>query len=420
MNIHGQQGDIKDRFKNVFISQKNSGYLFDMIINKVIKSYPHFNNILLEFIETYKMNMVNLQEFILNDNFFLIYENNKKLEDVLIALNKITVSKFEYLLIQDLNKKYTNDEFDNYQVQNQDQNQHQNQDQNQHQNQVQNQHQNQVQNQHQNNFDESDKYSENEIELSERYIHFMSNDSYKNKGRYLYNIDVPKLKSIDLQSIYLKCDMYNINELNNKFYIIEQNVKTLITIPVGYYSIQNLVDCMTKFLNLLSVNKNKDYTFKIFLNILKNRVCFTINNNNEHNNNRNNYNYSLLFIENEYNYNLQKICGFDKIIYANNSIYVAENPPNTNIFEKIYMQIFLNDIPLNKYETTKNNFCYYDILRLDMEKDFGKGLTFNSENNQYDLYKEFDLNTISFQFNNNHEYTLDNLNFEIIVRFEYN
>jgi hypothetical protein len=80
MNIHGQQGDIKDRFKNVFISQKNSGYLFDMIINKVIKSYPHFNNVLLEFIETYKMNMVNLQEFILNDNFFLIYENNKKYE----------------------------------------------------------------------------------------------------------------------------------------------------------------------------------------------------------------------------------------------------------------------------------------------------------------------------------------------------
>ncbi len=407
MNIHGtlpsndifvtgNQGNIKERLKNVFISQKNSGYLFDMIIKKIIKTYPQYNNILIEYIETYKMNMINLQELIFDDNFILIYENKKELEDVLIALNKITVGKFEYLLLQDLNKKHVEVESEKYQDRN-----------------------NSIKEITENEIDKT----ENDIELKERYdkrIHFMSDDSYKNnKGQYMYNIHVPKLKSIDLQSIYLKCNMYNINELNNKFYIIEQNVKTLITIPIGYYSIHNLLDCMTKFLNLSSINKNKDYTFKLFVNMLKNRVYFTTNNNNTNNNNNNTF--SLLFIENDYNYNLQKICGFNRISYANNSIYMAENSPDTNIFEKIYVQIFLNDIPLNKYETTKKNFCYYDILHLDMEKDFGKTLTFSSENNQYDIDidEDFDLKTIGFQFNNNYNYSLDNLKFEIIIRFEY-
>jgi len=396
----GDQGDIKERFKNVFISQKNSGYLFDMIIKKIINTHPQYNNILINYIETYKMNMINLQELIFDDNFILIYENKRDLEDVLIALNKITVSKFEYLLIQDLNKKHTDTESENRQYDQQG-----------------------TYTDRQGTFSQENEIGEiGGVELKERYIHFMSDDSYKNNSQYMYNIHVPKLKSIDLQSIYLKCNMYNINELNNKFYIVEQNVKTLITIPVGYYSIHNLVECMTKFLNLSSINKNKDYTFKIFLNMLKNKVCFTTNNNNNNNNNDTNNNnvFSLLFIENEYNYNLQKICGFNKISYTNNSIYMAENLPDTNIFEKIYVQIFLNDIPLIKYETTKKNFCYYDILHLDMERDLGKTLTFSSENNQYDIgIEEFDLKTISFKFNNNYNCSLDNLKFEIIIRFEY-
>ena len=50
-----RQGDIKERFKNVFISQKNSGYLFDMIIKKIINTHPQYNNILIDYIETYKM-----------------------------------------------------------------------------------------------------------------------------------------------------------------------------------------------------------------------------------------------------------------------------------------------------------------------------------------------------------------------------
>jgi len=401
--------DIKTRLKDIFISQKNSGYLFDIIIKKITRNYPDYRNILMEYIGTYKMNILDLQEYIFNDNVISIYENKKDLEDVLIDLNKITVSKFEYLLLKDLEKKYnyeknkikieypSNDTFDVRQ---------------------------------QDTFDvkkeieykDKDKESVSEDRYNERYIHFMSTDCYKKDKMYNFNISIDNLKSIDLQSIYLKCNMYNINEYNNKFYIVEQNIKTLITIPIGYYTIQNLLECITKFTNLSSINKNKDYVYKIFLNILKNKVCFTTNNaSNVSSNNNNNHTYSVLFIENEYNYSLGDILGFNKSVYTNNSIYIADDSPNTNIFEKIYVQIFLNEIPLIKYETTKSDFYYYDLLHLDMEKDFGKVVSFSSENNQYDIDQDFNLKKIGFKFNNNCNcnFNLDNLKFEILMRFEF-
>jgi hypothetical protein len=416
--------DIKIRLKDIFISQKNSGYLFDIIIKKITTNYPNYRDILMEYIGTYKMNILDLQEYIFNDNVVSIYENKKDLEDVLIDLNKITVSKFEYLLLKDLEKKY------NYEK-----------------NKIKIEHlvpydtfvdrqQGTFVDRQQGTFvdrqqDTFDVKKEKEIEYkesvsedryNERYIHFMSNDCYKKDKMYNCNISIDNLKSIDLQSIYLKCDMYNINEYNNKFYIVEQNIKTLITLPIGYYTIQNLLECITKFTNLSSINKNKDYVFKIFLNILKNKVCFTVNNvSNVSSNNNNIHTYSVLFIENEYNYSLGDILGFNKKVYTNNSIYIADESPNTNIFEKIYVQIFLNEIPLIKYETTKSNFFYYDILHLNMEKDFGKVVSFSSENNQYDIDQEFNLKKIGFKFNNNCDcnFNLDNLKFEILMRFEF-
>jgi hypothetical protein len=402
--------DIKTRLKDIFISQKNSGYLFDIIIKKIMTNYQDYRDILMEYIGTYKMNILDLQEYIFNDNVISIYENKRDLEDVLIDLNKITVSKFEYLLLKDLEKKYNyeknkikientvpnsafNDTFDDRQ-----------------------------QGRHQDTFDVKNEIEYKEDRYNERYIHFMSSDCYKKDKMYNCNISIDNLKSIDLQSIYLKCNMYNINEYNNRFYIVEQNIKTLITIPIGYYTIQNLLECITKFTNLSSINKNKDYVYKIFLNILKNKVCFTTNNvSNASSNNNINHTYSVLFIENEYNYSLGDILGFNKRVYTNNSIYIGDDSPNTNIFEKIYVQIFLNEIPLIKYETTKSNFYYYDLLHLDMEKDFGKVVSFSSENNQYDIDQEFNLKKIGFKFNNNCDcnFNLDNLKFEILMRFEF-
>lgn len=417
--------DIKNRLKDVFISQKNSGYLFDIIIKKITTNYQNYKDILIRYLETYKMNMLDLQGYIFNDNMNSIYENNSDLEDVLIELNKITVSKFEYLLLKDLEKKYTYLIEQNKIESEKEQREKKHTEHTWHTGNTWNtghiehtEHTGHIE--HTEHTENTEHKEKRKLIINERYIHFISDNCYKKDKIYTFNISIENLKCIDLQSIYLKCDMYNINENNNKFYIVESGtIKTLVTLPIGYYTVQNLLECITKFINRYSVNKNKDYIYKIFLNVLKNRVCFTTNTISPNSNV--NCTFSILFIENEYNYSLGDILGFDRIAYTNNSIYIAKDSPNTNIFEKIYIQIFLNEIPLIKYETTKDDFYYYNLLHLDMEKDFGKTITFSSENNQYDIDEEFNLKRIGFKFNNNYNrnFNLDNLKFEILMRFEY-
>ena len=202
------KNDIRDRLKDVFISRKNSGYLFDIIIKKILTNYPLYREILMECIEIYRMNILDLQEYIFNDNVDSIYQNNNDLEDILIALNKITVSKFEYLLLQDLDKKYYEQKNKNvietkYTQKELEQNI-----------------SSKTENIKQLNTEKYAQDSNNEYLYNERCIHFMAKDCYKENNMYMYNLPIKNLKSIDLQSIYLKCDMYNINEYNNKFYII--------------------------------------------------------------------------------------------------------------------------------------------------------------------------------------------------------
>ena len=69
--------------------------------------------------------------------------------------------------------------------------------------------------------------------------------------------------------------------------------------------------------------------------------------------------FSLYFAENENNFNLANILGFNKLFYGKNSQYIAEESPNCNIYDNLYLQVYLNNIPINKYETSNKNFSYY-------------------------------------------------------------
>ena len=130
--------------------------------------------------------------------------------------------------------------------------------------------------------------------------------------------------------------------------------------------------------------------------------------------------FSLYFIENENNFNLANILGFNKLFYGKNCHYIAEDPPNCNIYDNLYLQVYLNNIPINKYETSNKNFSYYEILNLDMDKDFGKTVSFESENNQFDILEDLNIKNISFKFNNSFDYNIDDIKFEVIMRFRYN
>ena len=83
--------DITESFRNVFISQKNSGYLFELIITKILQNDPHFKQYIINYIDIYKSNIIDLQSFIFEDNFAKIYTEMKSsgsidLEEILIAL----------------------------------------------------------------------------------------------------------------------------------------------------------------------------------------------------------------------------------------------------------------------------------------------------------------------------------------------
>ena len=110
--------DITESFRNVFISQKNSGYLFELIITKILQNDPHFKQYIINYIDIYKSNIIDLQSFIFEDNFAKIYNEMKSseyidLEEILILLNRITIVRFENMILDDLYKKYTTDQKSN-------------------------------------------------------------------------------------------------------------------------------------------------------------------------------------------------------------------------------------------------------------------------------------------------------------------
>ena len=281
--------DIVNRFKNVFISPNNSNYLFNIIINKLNQRNIHVT----ENLELYKQNFLELQTMIYNDNFVNIYNDyfNKNqsvnLEDVLIKLNQIAVTKFEFIVSQNyIQKNYLQQIQQNEQKQNVliENNLEQNE---------------QKQNVHErinkkNNY-KSNKKNHVMVKKEERgiiekkdkntitennttkinFINFFSDDANFINNKYEYDIKIENLKSIYLESINLLYDMYNITNYNNKFYLLEGSHKHLITIPIGFYVIDKLLDIITKSINFVSINKNNDYKFLIYKNKIKNKVYIT-------------------------------------------------------------------------------------------------------------------------------------------------
>ena len=77
-----------------------------IIYKKIINTNKNYTEIINEYLDSYKANMYQLQEYIFDDHFLEIYKEKNDLEDVLISLNKIIVSRFEYLLLDDLDIKF--------------------------------------------------------------------------------------------------------------------------------------------------------------------------------------------------------------------------------------------------------------------------------------------------------------------------
>ena len=386
---------LEDKFLQIFISDKNSGYLFNLIISKIINAYPNFEPTIMNNIHQYKSNLIDIQKFIFKDYFYNLYNanSNNDLENILISLNQITVKTFENILLQNLqnlsqptNSLQLNDHVNKQVKVN-------------------------------NNFDDLEG---NDINFTLK--HFLSEDADFKFGRYYYKYFLKNVRSLSLHSIKITCNIYNINEYNNKFYILYENTRKLISIPMGYYSISNLLQCLNRLINSTE-NQNSNLqielpleTVEVYKDNIKNKIIFASTTSQQFRiqftpNNPNIYN----------NYTLQEILGFKDTEYINNSYYISERHPINNIYDDLYLKIFINDKELHKYNTTKDNFSYYEVVSIDMDKSFGKSITYKPNNiDPYDIYENININTISFQFNNNYKYYLNTpIEFNIILGFEY-
>ena len=450
--------NIIEPFKQVFISQKNSGYLFDLITNKTIHSKPYLKDIFLKNMNLYRENMIDIQQLIFKDYFNIIYNNyassgNIDLEDILIELNKITVSKFEFILCNDLSKKYHQYQIEykqneSKQIINTNLNTHLNTNLNKSTN-LNNNNTNldslntnstrgdknkneSIQNKNENYRgieNENENYSGNENVLKIYYKEFFSDNAIYENGTYKFPFYLDNIKTINIDKIKIKCNLYNINEYNNKFYLIEQNNKTLITIPIGYYDIEFILQIISECLNGASINKKKDYYYKVYNNTIKNKICFCCELLNPDKIGRP-VTFSISFIENKKSIekdttenilSLQEMLGFTKNDYSNNNFYIAEDHPNINLFEEIYIKLFINNDELNKYESSKKDFCFFESIDINMNESFGKLLISNLTNNPYYIQNN-NLKTkdLSIKLYNSYDsYITSPLWFKLNLSFEY-
>lgn len=278
-----------------------------------------------------------------------------------------------------------------------------------------------------------EKFSDEIVQMyNVHYFHFFSDDAKRVGTKWTYKLDLENLTSICLQSFRLNCNLYNINEWNNKFELTESNnTQITVTIPPGYYTIDALLNTITNILNEVSPNKMK---YSLTRNQQKNKIHFSSFFNSAKLSAKPLLSFNVRFLKStNTNYSLAEILGFTNVEYMNNSTYISETFPKENIYDDLYVKIRINDIELPKYISTKNNtettqtnivsnFTYFENFSLNMNKNFGKTFSFNRSLQQCDFYDfntPINSNYISFEFYNSPKHILNsNLDFQITTSFE--
>jgi hypothetical protein len=381
-NSDRNNNDIYNSFRQVFISQKNSGYLFELIVTKTLRNNPSFQGSLFTHIHTYKENMIKVQDMIYQDYFTSIYNNkiqsgNLDLEDILIELNKLTVSKFEYILNQDLHNKASQRSTQQTPQQTPQQAPQQVPQQAPQQAQVV-----QAPEQIHNEAPQALQRGGSDIVQNTKFLskEFFSEDAIFADGKYKFPLRLKKLLSVNIDNISIKCNLYNITEQNNKFYLLEQDNKILVSIPIGNYDLTSLLTNISDAMNDVSINANKGYIYKVFNNRFKNKVCFLCDLVDKEKITRP-VTFGLTFTNmRNSQMPLYKMLGFNKTEYTGNSLYIAEEFHNINIYDEFYIKCYIDGKELRKYETSGKDFTFFEKINLDIQQDFGKRICFSFEN----------------------------------------
>lgn len=261
----------------------------------------------------------------------------------------------------------------------------------------------------------SDTQTKSELDekYSKKYILFSSNDCEYNDGSYYFETNIKKISSINLLSFMIECNLYNIDENNNKFILFENDIPMNIYIPIGFYNYNDLIDIMGKEMTKMSMNKNE---YVVCHEKYKNKT-YIMSTNTNHILSM----FKIKFIKNDLSiYSLQEILGFKNDEYKNNNKFVSENYPLTVYFDNIYFKILVNEKNIARITNNNNTFGYYDIINIDYANNFSKNFEYKNNQDIFEFKEPIDINIFSFEFYAiNLRKILSFMEFKILLEIEY-
>jgi hypothetical protein len=236
-------------------------------------------------------------------------------------------------------------------------------------------------------------------------VQFSSAYSSFKVGTYTFDYSIDNIKRLSLSSMSLVCNIYNITETNNKFLFTEDNVKSTITIPIGYYNTVSLAECLQGLLTQASPNKLE---YNVNFSKIKNKIYIQTSDT-----------FNIEFPQSDF-LSLNRILGFTKEQYMNNNIYVAESHPCSNVFDKLYMKVFLDDKEVSQVTMSYSNFTFFETLYLDLDNQFSKCIHIPFQfADTFDVEENLSVSQISFEFWATQEHKMKHfLDFDIILNIE--
>ena len=199
---------------------------------------------------------------------------------------------------------------------------------------------------------------QSDIKINNTVLHFFSASNYNNK--YVFQLGKVYNKLV-LKQFNLYNNLYNITELNNRIELQENTIKNNIIIPIGSYTLKELLECIEKLLNDKTKSSNK---YKMSFNKNKNRIIISAENT-----------FTIRFVEmNNSSVHLRVLLGFSNKEYMNNNSYTSDNNPILNIYDNIYLKIVDSDEYNNKIV---DNFRYFDKIHFNQLDTFSQDISFN-------------------------------------------
>ncbi len=230
------------------------------------------------------------------------------------------------------------------------------------------------------------------------YNIFSKHSSFKN-GDYNIKYNIKNVQSLLLKNINIMCNLYNINE-NSKITIEEEKNKIDILIPIGYYNVKELIQCINETIKKNTLLRNE---YSITLHKNKNKIYI-----------KSNKNFNIYFNTN--------LLGFSKKEYLNNNNYISENFPYTNIYDNLYIKLFINDTYEIVYNNSNSNFTFYYNFQTKYNSNFGNKIFKNTDlDNYYFDNSKINIGDIKIEFyDSNRNKITKYIDFEMLFSFQIN